>query len=76
MKRFAIFREPNRVLVGIEPETFNVIQLAERYGSGSYLVLVFLDGKVVAEHNQVVDEKLGPPKKTEPLPEGALPSVI
>lgn len=74
VKKYVIFRQPNHVLVGIEPAPFTVIQLAEIYGSGEYQVELFEDRTMVACYHQVVDDRLGPPKKIEPLPEGALPS--
>jgi hypothetical protein len=73
LKRFAVFREPDHVLVGVESETFNVIQLAEIYGSGDYQIARFEDGKEIRRYRQIVDDRLGAPKKTEPLPESALP---
>lgn len=75
LKQYAIFRAPGRVLVGIEPDGFNVIQLAKEYGSGTYEIEMFIGNKVAAIHFQVVDDRLGPPKKTGPLPEGMLPSA-
>lgn len=75
MRQFAIFRQPDNVLVGIEPASFNVIQLAEQYGSGTYDVAIFEDGKEVHRAHQIVDQRLGPPKKTEPITEGALPGA-
>lgn len=75
VKKYAVFREPGRVLVGIEPDTFNVTLLAEQYGSGTYEIDVFNEGKVTASFHQVVDDRLGPPKKVEPLPEDLLPST-
>lgn len=73
MRKFAVFRQPNNILVGVEPSTFNVIQLAEDYGSGTYDVAIFEDGKEIRRAHQVVHERLGPPKKTEALPDSALP---
>jgi hypothetical protein len=71
LQQYAVLREPNHVLVGIEPEGFNIIQLAEKYGSGNYTIALFHDGKLFHSYNQVVDDRLGPPKKTEPI---ALPA--
>ena len=77
LKQYAIFRSPGRVLVGIEPDGFNVIQLAKEYGSGTYEIAMFIGDKVQASClHQVVDERLGPPKKTEPMPEGMLPGAV
>lgn len=73
LRQFAVFRQPDNVLVGVEPPSFNVIQLAESYGSGTYDIAIFEDGKEVRRAHQIVDERLGAPKKTEPLPESALP---
>lgn len=73
LRQFAVFRQPDNILVGVEPGTFNVIQLAEDYGAGVYDVAIFEDGKEVRRAHQIVHEKLGPPKKVEPLPESALP---
>lgn len=75
LKQFAVFRKPDNVLVGVEPDTFNVIKLAETYGSGTYGIARFENGKEVVRYHQVVDEKLGPPKKIEPLPASMLPSI-
>lgn len=76
LKQYAVFRAQGRVLVGIEPDGFNVIKLAKEYGSGTYEIAMFVGDKMEANYlHQVVDERLGPPKKTEPLPEGMLPSA-
>lgn len=76
LRQYAVFRAPGHVLVGIEPDGFNVIQLAKDYGSGTYEIALFIGDKMAASYiNQVVDDKLGPPKKTEPMPETTLPST-
>lgn len=73
LRQFAVFRQPDNVLVGVEPATFSVIRLAEDYGSGTYDIAIFEDGKEVRRAHQIVHEKLGPPKKTLPVPESSLP---
>lgn len=73
LKQYAVFRMPGSVLVGIEQDGFNVIQLAKEYGSGTYKIEMFLGNKMEAVYHQVVDDRLGPPKKTEPMPETLLP---
>lgn len=76
LKQYAVFRMPGRVLVGIEQDGFTVIQLAKEYGSGTYVIDLFKGNKLEASYHQVVDDRLGSPKKTEPMSEGALPSAI
>lgn len=73
VKKYAVFRHPNNVLVGIEPDGFTVVKLAEDYGSGTYDVTMFVNGKVEARYHQIVDDRLGPPKNMDPLPVDALP---
>lgn len=75
MKQFAVFRQPNSILVGVESATFNVAQLGERYGQGVYDIARFEDGKEIARYHQVVGPTLGTPKNTEEIPESALPSA-
>lgn len=75
-RKYAVFREPGRVLVGIEPAPFTVIKLAEIYGSGEYQVALFEGAKLLAVYRQLVDDRLGPPKKTAPVPESALPGSM
>lgn len=74
-KQYAVFREPGHVLVGVEGADFNVVRLGEEYGSGDYEVGIFQDGRHVRQVHQVVGGGLGPPRKTDELPESALPSA-
>lgn len=76
MKQYAVFRMPSRVLVGIEQDGFTVIHLAKEYGSGTYEIDLFNGNKLAASYHQVVDDRLGPPKKTEPMPQTLLPPTI
>ncbi len=68
LKQYAVFRMPQRILVGIEKDGFTVIKLAQDYGSGTYEVEMFIGNKMEALYHQVVDERLGVPKKIEPVP--------
>lgn len=74
--QYAVFRQPDRVLVGIEPAGFNVIKLAEQYGAGDYQVVLFKDGQPPRRTYQTVHPRLGPPKKTKALPLSMLPGDV
>ena len=74
-KQFAVFREPKHVLVGVEGDGFNVVRLGEEYGEGEYNILRFVNGRLDGNYSQIVDARLGPPKKTDELPASALPKV-
>lgn len=74
-QQYAVFRKPQHVLVGVEEDGFNVIRLGEEYGEGAYKILRFVNGRLEAEYSQTVDARLGVPKKTDALPDSALPKV-
>ena len=74
--KYAVFRNPGHVLVGIEKDGFSVITLGEEYGEGDFEVMKFLGSRHEATYRQVVDRRVGEAKKTKPVPAGNLPGPV
>ncbi len=74
--KYAVFRDPGHVLVGIEREGFTVITLGEEYGEGTYEVMKFYGTRHQATFRQVVDRRVGEAKHTKPVPGGKLPGPV
>lgn len=55
-KKYCVFREPDHVLLRIEPDGFTAKLLAEKYGAGDYTIQVYVGEKLIRQYRQVVDK--------------------
>lgn len=74
MKEYAIFTA-ERVLIGIEKGDFNVIQLAEKYGAGTFEVDLFENGRMKETYRQTISEKCVPKRDHPPISPDFLPKL-
>jgi len=69
-KEFIVSTSDGTKLLGVHPDGFNVIELAMKYGQGTYQVAEFHDGKEFRRYHQTIAPDWEKRPAVTPQPKG------